>query len=55
MGDRVAVRTIWHGPGQGPELRQESTPIFTVCSGRIYQIEFFTDHDEAVRAMGLKE
>jgi hypothetical protein len=26
VGDRVAVRTVWHGLDHGPELKQESTP-----------------------------
>ena len=55
VGDRVAVRTIWHGVGHGPELKQESTPVFTVRRGRVFYIEFFSDHAEALEAVGLSE
>jgi ketosteroid isomerase-like protein len=55
VGDRVAVRTVWHGIGQGPELKQESTPVFTVRRGRVFHIEFFSDHAEALETMGLSE
>jgi hypothetical protein len=55
VGDRVAIRTVWHGVGQGPEMRQESTPVFTLRSGRIWHIEFFSDHVEALGTLGLSE
>jgi ketosteroid isomerase-like protein len=54
-GDRVAVRTVWHGLGSGPEMRQESTHVFTVRNGLVFQIEFFTDHADALKAVGLAE
>jgi ketosteroid isomerase-like protein len=52
VGDQVAVRTIWHGEGRGPRLRQESTHVYTVRDGRVVRLEFFADHDEALRAIG---
>jgi ketosteroid isomerase-like protein len=55
VGDRIAVRTVWHGIGSGPEMRQESTPVFTVRNGRVSQIEFFADHAQALKAVGLEE
>jgi ketosteroid isomerase-like protein len=55
VGDRVAVRTVWHGIGHGPELKQESTPFFTVRRGRVVHMEFFWDHAEALEALGLSE
>jgi ketosteroid isomerase-like protein len=55
VGDRVAVRTVWHGIGHGPELKQESTPVFTVRDGRVFHIEFFWDHAEALETLGLSE
>jgi ketosteroid isomerase-like protein len=55
VGDRVAVRTVWHGVGRGPELKQESTPVFTIRKGRVFQIEFFANHAEALEAVGLSE
>jgi ketosteroid isomerase-like protein len=33
VGDRVAVRTVWHGLGHGPELKQESTPVLRCATG----------------------
>ena len=55
VGDRVAVRMIWHGAGRGPETDIESTNVVTVRNGRIVFIEFFWDHAEALEALGLSE
>ena len=54
VGDRVAVRTVWHGVGHGPELKQESTPVFTVRNGRVFHIEFCWDHADALEAVGWR-
>jgi ketosteroid isomerase-like protein len=55
IGDRVVVRTVWHGVGQGPELKQESTVVFTVRDGQVFHIEFFSDHAKALATLGLPE
>jgi uncharacterized protein len=55
VGDRVAVRYIWRGVGQGPESNIELTGVFTVRKGTISHIEFFWDHAEALEALGLSE
>jgi ketosteroid isomerase-like protein len=55
VGDRVAVRTVWHGVGHGPELKQESTPVVTVRKGRVFHIEFFWDRAEALETLGLSQ
>lgn len=55
VGDRVAVRQIWHGAGRGPQLNLQSTHVFTVRKGRIFYEEFFWDHTEALKAVGLEE
>jgi ketosteroid isomerase-like protein len=55
IGDRVAVRTVWHGVGHGPELKQESTVVSTVRKGRIFGLEFFWNHADALEAVGLQE
>jgi ketosteroid isomerase-like protein len=55
MGDRVAVRTVWHGVGHGPELKQESTVVSTVRKRRVLYVEFFWDHAEALKTIGLSE
>jgi ketosteroid isomerase-like protein len=54
VGDRVAVRFIWHGTGQGPESNIEATGVYTVRKGRIFHIEFFWDHAEALETLGLQ-
>jgi uncharacterized protein len=53
--DRVVVRTIWRGAGHGPDLNMEMTIIFTVRNGRIFLLEQFWDHAEALEAVGLSE
>jgi ketosteroid isomerase-like protein len=56
VGDRVAVRVAWRGVGHGgPEARVEATGIYTVRKGRIFYIEYFWDHAEALKALGLEE
>jgi ketosteroid isomerase-like protein len=54
-GDRALVRTVWHGVGHGPEMKQESTVVFSLRNWRILQIEFFSDHMQALKAVGLAE
>jgi ketosteroid isomerase-like protein len=54
-GDRVVVRFIWHGVGQGPELNLKVTGVYTVRKGRIFGLVFFWDHAQALEALGLRE
>ena len=54
-GDRVAVRHIWRVAGQGPEVNLEITNVLTVRKGRIIHQEFFRDHAQALKAVGLEE
>ena len=54
-GERVAVRLIWRGAGHGPEATIEFTIVFTVRKGKIFGVEYFWDHAEALHAVGLKE
>jgi ketosteroid isomerase-like protein len=54
-GDRVVVRFIWRGTGYGPAVNMEMTGVYTVRKGRIFLIEFFRDHEEALEAVGLSE
>jgi ketosteroid isomerase-like protein len=49
------VRTIWRGSGHGPDLNMEMTIVFTLRKGRIFLLESFWDHAEALEAMGLSE
>ena len=53
--DRVVSREIWHGQGRGPEASIEYTTIYSVRNGKVREIEFFWDHDEALKAAGLAE
>ena len=55
VGDRVAVRLIWRTTGHGPEANMEFTGVYTVRKGRIFGIEFFWDHTQALEAVGLRE
>jgi uncharacterized protein len=54
-GDRVLVRLIWRGVGQGPESALEWTIVCTVRKGSIISIEYFWDHAQALEAVGLRE
>jgi ketosteroid isomerase-like protein len=54
-GDRVLVRQVWRGVGQGPDSNIELTNVFTVRNGLILHQEFFWDHAEALKAAGLTE
>jgi ketosteroid isomerase-like protein len=55
VGDRVLVRMIWRGLGQGPESALEWTNMCTVRKGKVMTIEYFWDHAEALEALGLSE
>src|SRR6478672_943629 len=48
--DRVVLRFIWRGAGHGPASNVELTAVFTVRKGRIFYLEFFWDHAEALEA-----
>jgi ketosteroid isomerase-like protein len=54
-GDRVFVRHVWRGVGQGPDSNIETTNIMTVRNGLIVYQEFFWDHEEALKTLGLAE
>jgi ketosteroid isomerase-like protein len=53
--DRVVARWVWHGQGHGPESNIEVTAIYTVRNGKVREVEFFWDHDDALEAAGLSE
>jgi hypothetical protein len=55
IADRVVVRAIWHGVGQGPGTKLEWTIVYAVRSGTIRSLELFWDHAEALEAVGLSE
>ena len=54
-GEQVVVRWVWHGAGSGPEANLEMTAVYTVRKGRVFYVEHFWDHAEALEAAGLRE
>ena len=52
VGDRVAIRFIWHAAGRGPEAALELTAVATVRKGKLVMQEFFWDDAEALEAIG---
>jgi len=54
-GERVVVRMIWHGAGVGPEANMEMTHVYTVRRRRVFFIEYFWDHADALEVVGLSE
>jgi ketosteroid isomerase-like protein len=54
-GDRVIVRTDWRGTGSGPQSDIEWTVVFTIRNGRVFHVEYFWDHSDALNAAGLSE
>ena len=55
VGDRVVVRQIWRGIGRGPNANIDLTIIVTLRQRRIASLEYFWDHAEALKAVGLEE
>jgi hypothetical protein len=54
-GDRVVVRHIAHGVGRGPAFHLEFMTVSTLRNGRTILIDYFWDHAEALKAVGLQE
>ncbi len=54
---RVLHRGDWGGQGvpSGIELASGITGIYTIRDGQISRVEFFFDHDQALKAVGLAE
>jgi ketosteroid isomerase-like protein len=53
--DRVVVRFLWRGAGRGPDSNMEVTGVYTMRKGRVFGIEVFWDHGDALEAAGLSE
>ena len=51
VGDRVAVRIIWRSTGRGPEFDIEMTTVQTVRKGKVFRVEQFWDHAEALERL----
>jgi ketosteroid isomerase-like protein len=54
-GDRVVVRFVWRGAGHGPAFNLEVSAVYTLRKGRIFGVEYFADHAEALEAAGLSK
>jgi ketosteroid isomerase-like protein len=54
VGDRVVVRQIRRGFGRGPDANIDMTIICTFREGRVTSLEYFRDHAEALKAVGLE-
>ena len=54
-GERVMATFEWRGTGEtsGIDVFFDTTALFTVRGNRIAQVEFYFDHDEALKAAGL--
>ena len=53
--DHVLVRLVWRGTGHGPESNMEVTQVITVRKGRVFLLEHFWNHAEALETVGLSE
>jgi ketosteroid isomerase-like protein len=53
--DRIIGRFTWRGTGHGPDTDLQLTGVWTVRKGKIFHTEFFWDHAEALKAVGLAE
>ena len=54
-GDRVVVRQLWQGKGRGPDMNMEVTTVYTLRNARVFLLEYFWDHGEALKAVGLEQ
>jgi ketosteroid isomerase-like protein len=55
LADRVVVRLAMDTVGHGPAGAMEATLVFSVRNGKVRHVEFFWDHQEALKAAGLSE
>jgi ketosteroid isomerase-like protein len=55
VGARVVVRHVWRGVGRGPESKIEWTVVYTFRESRVFLMEYFWDHVEALETLGLSE
>ena len=55
LGDRVVTRFIWRARGSGPDLKIEVSSVNTLRDGKTILLEFFWNHAQALKALGLSE
>ena len=55
IADHVVVRFIWRTTGRGPEANMEISILYTFRKGKISGMDYFWDHADALKAVGLSE
>jgi ketosteroid isomerase-like protein len=55
IADHVLVRFVWRGRGLGPDSDMEVTQVITVRKGKVFLLEHFWDHAEALETVGLSD
>lgn len=55
--DRVLIRGEWGGTGiaSGVEMLSSLSAVYTLEHDRISRVEYFFDHEQALKAVGLEE
>jgi ketosteroid isomerase-like protein len=46
---------MWRGTGHGPDFNMEWTIVSTLRKGKIFLLEQFWDHADALEAVGLSQ
>jgi ketosteroid isomerase-like protein len=56
-GDRVVVRFVWHVRGRttGIDTHLDATSVNTIKRGKIVHQQYYFDHDQALKAIGLSD
>src|SRR6476620_6515217 len=55
VSDHVVVRMVWRTDGKGPAAQMEATHVATIRNGMIVLYEYFWNHAEALKAVGLEQ
>src|SRR5262249_47969811 len=57
LGDRVITRYSWHARGtrSGVEGEQSVSEVSTLRDGSVVFVEYFLDHRDALKGLGLEE
>jgi ketosteroid isomerase-like protein len=55
VADHVVVRFLWRTTGLGPESNMEISIAYTLRKGKISAMQYFWDHADALKAVGLSE
>jgi ketosteroid isomerase-like protein len=55
VADHVLLRHTGRGLGRGPDMNIATTVVFTMRRGKVIYQEYFWDHADALKAVGLAE